>query len=426
MAESSLSTSTIFLVIICGLIVSVSLIINFTLWITLVKLRRLRHTDKSNYFLTNLIFTDFLFTCLICVPSGYGVYNDRLLTKVWCHIQTYFQTLSLLITFHGLLILSIDRYVKFKKPELHVRLFSTEAQPSSLPACLRVTGVLLFMWIVDIILAFIPLYGNFNDLKYYSIQSQCDYTYENFIWWLWLLFIGFITVPFLLSILFYALTMNLVRKFNQKIRFNERSEQIDRVINLSPGYGGDSLTGPATRKMNINRTRDTNSAAQVYMVTKGAQKLVEANKKAQLNNEVSTTNWFKKKKHILVQFKYKSDVKKAHTYFIITICSYIIILPVFVLHFYRSYKGTNDIDWKLYTSFSWLSYGVLIIKSLLSFATNKYYVDALYQAANIRGFRGKFHFTSDGNHRDIMNKANDTSEDNRQNFVENQMDDETA
>ena len=96
----------------------------------------------------------------------------------------------------------------------------------------------------------------------------------------------------------------------------------------------------------------------------------------------------------------ENEANKTYTYFIMLIVSFVCVFPVYVIHFYRTYNYTDgndydldtEIDWKVYTSFAWISYLNFIVKSTIALATNRYYRDALYQAANARGFRDKFHF----------------------------------
>jgi len=103
------------------------------------------------------------------------------------------------------------------------------------------------------------------------------------------------------------------------------------------------------------------------------------------------------KKTSLQLFKYNNEREKTYTFFIIAVLSYIFVFPVLVIHFYRSFNtsGTNYdnnefIDWKVYTSFVWISYCCLFFKSTICFVVSKFYRSALRQALEIRGYRGNF------------------------------------
>ena len=116
----------------------------------------------------------------------------------------------------------------------------------------------------------------------------------------------------------------------------------------------------------------------------------------------------------------KNDANKTKTYFIILCVSFVCVFPVYVIHFYRVYNNTSSknydnsdlIDWRVYTAFTFLSYAVFIIKALFAFAQNKFYRDAFYQAANIRGFRGKYHFQYD-NRQNVQEEEEEEEEANK-------------
>ena len=122
----------------------------------------------------------------------------------------------------------------------------------------------------------------------------------------------------------------------------------------------------------------------------------------------------------------RNDAMKTLIYFIMLILSFIFVFPIYVVHFYRTYSffsisstnttattstiatttisstidydliyDLNNPDWTVYTAFAWISYLNFIVKSLVAFIADNYYRDAFYQAANIRGFRGKHHYEYD-------------------------------
>jgi hypothetical protein len=120
----------------------------------------------------------------------------------------------------------------------------------------------------------------------------------------------------------------------------------------------------------------------------------------------------------------RNDAMKTLIYFIMLIISFVFVFPIYVIHFYRTYtffasytnttsttSSTTTIststtssaidydlenpDWTVYTAFAWISYLNFLVKSLVAFIADKYYRDAFYQAANIRGFRGKYHHEYD-------------------------------
>ncbi len=194
MANQDLDFSSIFLTIVCCVILVVSIGSNLCLLITLLKINRLRLTDRSNYFLTHLIFVDLISTILIVIPSGLGVYNQGSLDSFTCHVQTYFITFNFTMTFHGLLLLAVDRYLRFFNRKFHDKTFKTENNSDRKLVCLKTSAFIVPLWILDCIISFIPLFGNFYDQQYFTVESQCDYIYEKFVWWLW--FIFFIGIKF--------------------------------------------------------------------------------------------------------------------------------------------------------------------------------------------------------------------------------------
>jgi hypothetical protein len=359
----------IFLMIVCILVLAASLCFNFLLLVTSLKLRRIRHTDKSNYFLSHLFVGDFLCSFFVLIPSAYGIYNNSSLDLSWCHVQTYFSTLSNLITFHGLLALSCERLLKFTHPDKHIAYFSTEAKPSSLPACTRVSCVLLPIWIIDIFFAFIPLFGNSSDQKYYLNESQCDYSYENFQWWLIFYFVLAIALPFLVTLIIFIIVLRIIHVQKKKVIENKQKHKI----------------GFLRKKININKIKENAENLQVYSIEPAID--------GKFSNDDPNSAFAKKK--LLNQFKYKTDKKKTVTFSIITIISFILVVPVFVLHFYRAFNNVNNLPWQLYTTLVWISYCNLFIKPLLCIATNSYYRSSIKQAAQIRGFHGNFNYSNE-------------------------------
>ncbi len=199
-------------------------------------------------------------------------------------------------------------------------------------------------------------------------------------------------MPFVCAIGLYVLTMLTVRGYDKKIRLNKRKELVDKIVELDKGPNA-----------KLNKIRDMSTEKNIYTVHKPTSRRIKP------SPTDTGSSWSNKKKSILMQFKYKSDVRKTVTFLLITISSYVLIVPVFVLHFYRTKNSTNGnyddgslIDWRLYTSFAWLSYLTLLVKSLLCFATNSFYRDAFYQAVNIRGFRGQLHYKTDKNHKNVI------------------------
>jgi len=223
---ATLGASSIFLTIVVAIIFVVSVALSLSLLLTSLKLRRLQHTDKSNYFLTHLILADLICCFFICIPSGYGVYNQNELDNNWCHLQTYFSSFFFIITFHGLLAIAIERYYKFFHTQRHEQLFSTEAKESIFPICRNVLIPIILIWFFDIFFAFIPLFANFNDVQYFKIQAQCDYIYENFKWWLFIYFFFGITVPFIITIALFTLVFIEINKKKNQIRRRKLDEQV--------------------------------------------------------------------------------------------------------------------------------------------------------------------------------------------------------
>lgn len=105
------------------------------------------------------------------------------------------------------------------------------------------------------------------------------------------------------------------------------------------------------------------------------------------------------RKQLLIQFKYDTERTKTVTFFVITIISYCLVFPVFAIHFHRTYNfdGTNFDDVNVvgrgtYTAFVWISYIVLLVKSVTCLVHNRFYRYSLYQAAQMRGFHGDFDY----------------------------------
>jgi hypothetical protein len=394
MADNTLQVSNIFLTIVCAFILVASFVFNFTFLVTLLKLRRLNRLDKSNYLLTNLIVADFFCAFFILVPSAFGVYNSEQLEFSGCKVQTFFTTFFLATHFSGLLILSIERYVRYQFPIWHINTFTkrlTYDENDNLVGDSLGFKTLLFIgavWLVNIFISFIPFFGNYQDVQYFAIESQCDYIYERFTWWLWLFFWLCLTIPFLTSIVFFLLTLKLIFKSERMVRIKRTNYDLDQ-------HG-----------------RRRSAANQVETIIEGVDITRQPCNRFYYEHVVNPDegegegetiyNDFHVRNQLLAQYKYETEKSKTITFFVITILSYMIIFPVFVIHFTRTYRNGNatstvydnpdTVNRGVYTAFVWISYSLLVIKSLVCLAQNRFYRHALYQSANCKGFSGIYDF----------------------------------
>ena len=419
---ATFTTSSVFLAVICALFIIISFLLNFTFLITLLKLRRLNKTEKSNFLLTHLILIDFVCAFFVLIPSGYGIYNNGLGLNA-CHLQLFFITFFFSSTFYGLFALSVERFFKYKYPISHINIFtkrvkkltdgSTETKSQRKYAAFL---IIIILWILNIFISFIPMIGNYNNVQYFQTESQCDYQYEACIWWLWFYFWFSIILPFFGSIIFYLLTLRLII-INAKIinaRQNIiRNKNSQKEINITAGkYLVDMIFSCVTRSkkiaesnvksanlMKINR-RGISDTTQLpencifYSHIINIQNL-EDDQYANDNNDLHV------RKNLLIQFKYDTERSKTMTFFLITIIDFCLVFPIFAIHFYRtynydptygSYDNPNVISFSTYTTFVWISYITFIIKSFVCLFHNKFYRYSLYQSANCRGFHGIFEY----------------------------------
>ena len=216
MSQETFAESDIFLTVVCAFYLAASFIFNFTFLITLLKQRRLNRIDKSNYLLTHLILVDFLSAFFILVPSGYGVYNSGELEYAGCKVQTFFTTFFLSMHFTGLLILSIERFIRYKWPVWHINTFTERLHYDENDNLIgenfayKTILFIVLIWLFNIFIAFIPFFGNVRDVQYFDIESQCDYMYEKFTWWLWLFFWVVLTGPCLIAFCLYIVTLSII------------------------------------------------------------------------------------------------------------------------------------------------------------------------------------------------------------------------
>lgn len=224
MVQDTFAESDIFLTVVCAFYLVASFVFNFTFIVTLLKQRRLNRIDKSNYLLTNLIIVDFFCAFLILVPSGYGVYNSGVLELSGCKVQTFFTTFFLSTHFTGLLVISIERFIRYQWPVWHINTFTQRLNYDENDNLIgeRISyKIILFIaaiWLINIFISFIPFFGNNGDVQYFNIESQCDYMYERFTWWLWFFFWVVLTGPFLASTVFFLLALNLIFKSQRIVR----------------------------------------------------------------------------------------------------------------------------------------------------------------------------------------------------------------
>lgn len=415
----AIESSQVYLSIICGIYLIVSFIINFTFLVTLLKLRRLNNGDKSNGFLTHLILADFISALFILIPSGFGVYNGNFLDTRACHLQVFFVSFYLSLTFYGMLVLSIERYYKFKYPLSHINFFTRRTLSDKLSShkqskkvFWKVLLIIFVLWLMNIFIGLIPLFNNMNDLQYFTIQSQCDYRYEDMKWWLWFYFFFSLTVPFCLSMLFYTLTFRLIYENAQIIAKRQNAANPSkRPTKLTPGsFICDLIIPRRTRKKHAAEKyvdRKLNAKNRITPKVSDTTKLPEnlpyyahlINIETLDDTHENMYNDFHVRKQLLVQFKYDTERSKATTFFIITLLSYCLVFPLFVIHFYRTYNfdgttydNSNVVSLGTYSTFVWLSYMTLVLKSLVCLVHNKFYRYSLYQSVYFRGFHGDYDY----------------------------------
>lgn len=413
----TISSSQIYLSIICGLFIVASFIINFSFFITLVKLRRLNRSDKSNFFLTHLIFADFLCAWFILIPSAFGVYNGDYLDIRACHLQLFFVSFYFSITFYGLLALSIERYLKYKYPLSHINFFTKRIKNDDENGA-EVTGksvfhktliIILGIWLLNIFIGVIPLFENYNDVSYFVNQSACDYRYENFKWWIHFYFWFSIVCPFLLSIIFFTLTFRLI--FQNQVMIDKRKAQAKskKPMPLSGcSYFCNLLLPRRARKRvaaekyvsKLHKEKQSNRVSDTTKLPENVSYYAHLINVETLNDEYENNyNNFHVRKLLLVQFKYDTERSKTASFFIITVLTFCLVFPLYVIHFYRTYNSDGtDLDSEsvvskgTYSTFVWLSYLTLIVKTSVCMIHNKFYRYSFYQSANFRGFHGDYDF----------------------------------
>ena len=421
-----LSSSSIFLSIMCGLLVIASICLNFTFLVILLKTRRLYHVDKSNNLVTSMILVDFIATLFILIPAGYGVYNDYTLNEAGCHCMTWFSTFFLCMTFQGMCLISIERFLKYHKPIWHINFFTKRivydeignAVNDSASQGVKVFAVIASLWLLNIFIAFIPNFANFKDQQYFYSESQCDYIYEKYRWWLWIYFLIFVTAPFLASLIFFFLALKEAASSDRIVRMKSAQFKIEED----------------KRRSSLNERNMAENVIEGLDITlQPGNKLYYAHildyDRVPEDLRDNETNDFHVRDQLLMLFKYDSERGKLVSFIIITIVSYVLVFPMFVLHFTRAYNNGNRpdasgnyddpnlINGSLYTAFVWISYLTLIVKAFFCIVQNKFYRHAFYQSANIRGFKGYFDFE---NQKKAIVREFDSAEDKLK-FVEKKI-----
>ena len=365
-------------------------------------MKRLFQVDKSNIFVTSMILVDFLCSFFIILPSGYGVYNDHYLSKPACRLQNWFTTFFFCMTFQSLLLISIERFLKYQSPVWHINFFTKRivydhegipAPASSEFQTIKVLSILAVVWLFNIFISFIPWFGNFEDAQYFYSESQCDYIYENFKWWIWIYYLIFVTLPFVGSLVFFFLAFRIAELTRRMTKMNRTQYEV-------------------TEKDRRRALKDKNMAEYVvdglditlqpgnklyYSHVLDPDKIPE-----ELQNDM--TNDFHVRNELLALYKYDTDRGKLVTFIIITILTYCLFFPLIVIHFYRTYNNRDNPDTNgsfdnpelvarpTYTAFVYISYASLLVKSMFCLIQNKFYRHQLYQSMNIRGFKGYFDF----------------------------------
>jgi hypothetical protein len=405
--KNVLDSSSIFLSILCGIFVIFTIVFNFTFLVILFKMKRLFQVDKSNLFVTSMLMVDFLCSFFILIPSGYGVYNDYFLNKPACRLHTWFTTFFFCMTFQGLFLVSIERFLRYKAPIWHINFFTKRIvyDDEGIPApansefqTLKVLLILLALWLFNIFISFIPIFGNIEDVQYFFSQSQCNYIYENFSWWLWVYFIIFVTLPFIGSLIFFFLALRIAELTRRMTKMNRTQYEV----------------------MENNRKKTLREKNMAEYVVDGLDITLQPGNKLyyshvldpdripeDLQNDV--TNDFHVRNELLALYKHDTERGKLITFIVITLVTYCLFFPLMVIHFYRTYNNGNSPDEEgsyddpsvvarpTYTAFVWISYASLLVKSMICLLVNKFYRHQLYQSMNIRGFKGYFDYEKDVN-----------------------------
>lgn len=423
-ATNTLKSSSVYLSIVCALLIVASIAFNFTFLITLLKQRRLYSLDKSNFLLTHLILVDLVCSFFILIPSGYSVYNSDTSLSSGCFVQTYFTTLFYSITFLGLFLLSVERYLKYRAPVFHINAFTKRLEFDKYDRLVndsfihKVFFFIIGVWVLGIFTAFIPMFANYGQIQYFPTQSQCDYTYETMRWWLWLYFWLFVTLPFLGGLIFFSLTFRLINKYERIVKMKRAQFELEEARQRNRGKkenqcenfieGVDISLQPCNQFYYSHIVSPPTSAGQ-------------EEEEGEQNNE---NNDFHVRNLLMDQFKYKTEKSKCITFFIILCLNYFLLFPLLVIHFYRTYNNTmtsqslNGFDnpslvsKPAYTAFVWISYSLLCLKSFVCLVQNEFYRHAFYQAANMRGFSGAFDFQKELNKlKDVLDLDDDDGDD---------------
>jgi hypothetical protein len=388
---NSLSGSSIFLIIVACIYLVANLAFNFSFIVILLKSTRFRLIDRSFFFVTQMVIVDFICAFIVLVISGVGVYNDSYIAPGPCHVQTYFETLFLGITFHSLLVLSVERFIRYQAPVFHINTFTRRLVYDDEERLVKVKDrcswivflIIPLIWLVNIFFSLFPLFRNIDDIWFFNNESQCDYVYENFVWFLWLFFYVGILIPFLISMIFYALTFRLI--ILAKNRIKKRKAKFEREV-----YG--EVRGK------INETEHVVPGVDITMQpfnTIYYDHIIDCNEpETGIENDAHVRN------QLLTQFKYDTESGQTLTYFLITLFSFLAVLPVYIIHFYRSYNNSTTafdtfpdskqlVGRGVYTAFVWLSYMTFLLKSMFCLIQNGFFRDALYQSANCQGFKGR-------------------------------------
>lgn len=438
--SSTLTTTNILVCILVLLILVAAACLNFTFFITLIKLRRLNSLDKSNALLTHLILVDFIAAFCVLIPSAYGIYNG--VGDASCHLQTWFSTFATACASLGLLVLSIERYVKYRWPVRHVNTFTVRLEYDKYD---RVANehhfhfsyfIIVAIWLTAIFVACIPLFGTYDRLEFFASQGQCSYTYETMKWWLWFWFICLVTLPFLVSLVLFFLTFRLIRASHRVVQMKRVQYELEasRRQALADRYKTRSQRKeriePFVENLDVT-LQPCNTFYYTHIVDDFRRARHAVNRQEErvegedYGDEYDYGADFHVRNQLLAQYKYETEREKNKTFFIIAILNYVLVFPLIVCHFYRAYNntdglvnGSDDFDGRqpvnpgAYTTFVLVSFFTLLLKSLVCLTENDGYRQAFLQAANCRGFKGDFDFQKELKLiRDVLDIDESTDED---------------
>ncbi len=211
-AGSIFSGVIILIYFIVGVVWNIFIVITYLFKYKLLK-------DPGNIFLFNMAITDIV----ICVTTMMFIFVTAFMGSfqfgssdetrcIACKVSSFFLDYTILVTFHLLCAISVDRFLHLSKPLTYSKIMD----------CKRAIAICIFIYVLCFVLAIPPLVG-FGEIEFNSRFAACVPRFSPFKNLIYVVIVAIeVCIPFSILTITGFLTFRLIRVFLKK-NFRRRS-----------------------------------------------------------------------------------------------------------------------------------------------------------------------------------------------------------